>query len=160
MKQLAQELLRVDVFSPEVCKSIVEYVETLPETRWYFRGKINSLPTTQGVKASYWFLGDKQQPKELSDYLFKIAPRIDGQAPVEACINRYHVGDYMPEHIDIALFRHNMVVQLTDTGDGLLLGDEFVKDVPGKATIFPANSGPHSVPPVKALRYILIYLYE
>lgn len=160
MKQLGQELLQVEVFSAEVCKTIVEYVKALPEARWYFRNKINSLPTKGSAQCSYWFLGDRQQPKELSEYLFNIAPRIDGIVPTEACINMYREGDYMPEHIDAALYRYNMVVQLSESGDGVVIGDTFIEDTIGNATIFPAFSGPHHVPPVRALRFVLIYLYE
>ncbi|MOA69051.1 hypothetical protein D3C78_1970140 [compost metagenome] len=66
----------------------------------------------------------------------------------------------MPEHIDIALYRHNMVVALNDQGDGVECSGEFFPDVPGRATIFPARSEPHAVPPVKHLRFVLLCLYE
>lgn len=160
MKQPAQEQFQVAVFSPHTAKVLVDYISALPEGRWYFRAEINSIPTQGSVKSSYWFMGDRQQPKELSEYLFDIAPKIDGLPPVQACINRYLPGDYMPEHIDIGLYRQNMVVALTDTGEGVTVGGRTIIDEPGVATVYPAKSDPHQVLPVKELRFVLIYLYE
>lgn len=105
-------------------------------------------------------MGDGQQPKELRDTLFKLAPTIDGMKPVEACLNRYEVGTGMPEHIDIAMYRYNMVIPLCDNGDGLIVDGVFHVDVPGEGLIIPFKSPPHEVPLVKHRRYTLIYLYE
>lgn len=127
---------------------------------WYHRNKINSRPTKGDPTADYYFMGDKQQPKELRDTLFGLAPTIDGMKPAEACLNRYEIGTGMPEHIDIAMYRHNMVIPLCDKGDGLLVEDKFYVDVPGQGLIMPFKSPPHEVPPVKHKRYTLIYLYE
>ncbi|QBX32317.1 hypothetical protein [Pseudomonas phage PA1C] len=160
MNSLAQETSKAVVFSQPVSERLVEYLKALPRARWYNRKKINSIPTKGTVEANYWFLGNGQMPKELSDYLFEIAPTINGIKPKEACVNMYEVGFGMPEHIDIAMYRFNVVIALCDNGDGLDLNGEFIPDVPGRAVIFPAKTPPHSVPPVKHLRFVLIYLYE
>lgn len=160
MKQLAQEVLPVDAFSARKAAELVEYLEELPQARWFHRLKINSRPTKGDPTADYWFLGDRQMPKELSEHLFELAPRIDGQPPAEACINRYEVGFGMPEHIDIAMYRHNMVIALSNHGDGLNIEGIFHQDRPGKGWILPFKSPPHDVPPVGHRRYTLIYLYE
>lgn len=160
MKTLAQELLSVVAFSAPSAAEIIEYLEELPEARWFHRLKINSKPTKGDPTADYWFLGNHQMPKELSDHLFALAPTIDGQKPEEACINKYEIGCGMPEHVDIAMYRHNMVIPLSDHGDGLLVGDKFYVDVPGAGLIMPFKSPPHEVPPVTHRRYTLIYLYE
>jgi hypothetical protein len=135
-------------------------VETLPITQWYHRLKINSKPTKGDPTADYWFMGDRQMPKELRDHLLALAPTIDGAKPEEICLNRYEVGNGMPEHVDIAMYRYNMVIHLSDHGDGLLVGDVFYVDKPGQGVIMPFKSPPHEVPPVKHRRYTLIYLYE
>jgi hypothetical protein len=99
-------------------------------------------------------------PKDLRDHLFALAPTIDGEKPAEACINRYEIGNGMPEHVDIAMYRHNMVIPLSNNGDGLLVSGKFYVDVPGSGLIMPFKSPPHEVPPVTHRRYTLIYLYE
>lgn len=160
MKRLAQDLLPVVAFSAPVANEVVEYVEELPDTRWFHRLKINSKPTKGDPTADYWFLGDRQMPKDLRDHLFALAPTIDGEKPAEACINRYEIGNGMPEHVDIAMYRHNMVIPLSNNGDGLLVSGKFYVDVPGSGLIMPFKSPPHEVPPVTHRRYTLIYLYE
>lgn len=160
MKRLAQEVLPVVAFSAQTANELIECLEELPETRWFHRLKINSKPTKGDSTADYWFLGDRQQPKELRDHLFALAPTIDGEKPAEACVNRYEIGTGMPEHIDIAMYRHNMVIPLSDHGDGLLVEGKFYVDVPGSGLIMPFKSPPHEVPPVTKRRYTLIYLYE
>lgn len=150
----------MELYSKEFCELVRDYVNTLPAGRWAHRLKINSLPTAGTEECDYWFLGDKQQPKEFSDFLFGMAPLVDGAKPVEAIINRYEVGGGMAEHIDIAVYRTNLVVMLSNNDDGIIVEDVFYKDDPGKAIIFPFKSPPHSVPPVKKQRFVLIYLYE
>ncbi|AEH03579.1 DNA endonuclease [Pseudomonas phage PhiPA3] len=105
-------------------------------------------------------MGDRQQPTELRKFLYDLAPIIDGWKPTEMCLNKYEVGNGMPEHIDLAMYRHNMVIALCDHGDGLLINGEFYVDTPGQGVILPFKSPPHEVPPVKTRRYVLIYLYE
>lgn len=161
MKPTDRDPLKVDVFSKDVCEGLLAEIRAMPEARWYLREKINSRPTVPGrVKAHYYFCGDRQQPKELNQLLRELAPVIPGTELGEACINRYDVGSYMPEHVDIAHYRYNLVVMLSDHGDGLLVRDRFIQDTPGQGVLFPEMSAPHSVPPVKHQRFVLIYLYE
>lgn len=160
MKHLAQELLPVVAFSAQTSSNIIDYVELLPITQWYHRLKINSKPTKGDPTADYWFMGDKQMPNDLKAHLMELAPTIDGNKPEEICLNRYEIGNGMPEHVDIAMYRHNMVIPLSDHGDGLLVDGQFYVDKPGQGLIMPFKSPPHEVPPVKHRRYTLIYLYE
>lgn len=147
-------------FSKQISSSLVEYLEQVPDGYWVNRKKINSIPTKGDPTADYFFMGDGQQPKELRNALFALAPTIDGFKPHEACINRYEIGTGMPEHIDIAMYRYNMVIALSDNGDGLLIEGKFYVDKPGEGVILPFKSPPHEVPAVKHKRYVLIYLYE
>jgi hypothetical protein len=148
-------------FSKETALALAAECERLEEPRWFKRHKINSIPTTVGnTAASYWFLGDKQQPKAFNQLLRDLAPVIPGIKLDEAIINRYLPGDFMPEHIDRSLAFVNVVIPLTDTGEGLTRAGELVVDQPGVAHLFPATSVPHAVPPVTKLRYSLIYLYR
>lgn len=160
MNGLAQDLLWVDLFSDQISADIVAYCEELPDARWFHRLKINSIPTSGDPTADYWFMGDRQMPSELRSFLDELAPTIDGEKPTEICLNRYEVGNGMPEHVDIAMYRHNMVIALCDHGDGILIEGKFYPDRPGKGVIMPFKSPPHEVPPVKHKRYVLIYLYE
>lgn len=160
MKHLAQEKLAVDVCSAEFAEQLIAYLKTLPELYWYHRKKINSIPTKGTTDANYYFLGDGQMPVELKECLRTLAPTIDGFKPVEMIINRYGVGYGMPEHIDKAFYSYNMVIALSNNGDGLNIEGVFHKDDPGKGVIFPLKSPPHEVPPVQHERFTLIYLYD
>lgn len=160
MNGLAQEMLPVDAFSAVVADILVEGIDQLELPWWYHRLKINSIPTKGDSKADYYFMGDRQMPKELRETLEFLAPTIDGWKPAEICLNRYEVGNGMPEHIDLAKYRHNMVIPLSNHGDGLKVHDVFYEDRPGQGIIMPFKSPPHEVPPVKHRRYTLIYLYE
>lgn len=160
MKQLAQEILPVDAFSKQIATDISSYLDNLREKYWFHRDKINSIPMKGDPTADYYFLGHNQMPAELRNFLFALAPTIDGMKPIEACVNRYEIGRGMPEHIDQAYYRYNMVIPLSDYGDGLLVGDQFFVDKPGSGLILPSRSPAHEVPPVKTKRYVLIYLYD
>ena len=129
--------------------------------RWFLRKQINSRPTKHTRDCHYYFCGDRQQPEALREKLFALAPQIDEAKVVEACINRYDVGGWMPEHIDSTIdYRYNMVIALCEQGDGIEIEGVFYPDVAGRAVVFPRRSAPHAVPPVRSQRYCIIYLYE
>lgn len=160
MKKLGQELLTVDAFGADIAEQLVAYLEELPTGYWYHRLKINSIPTKGTTEADYWFMSDGQMPKDLRTFLQSLAPTIDGFGPTEICLNRYEIGHGMPEHIDRAFYRYNMVIPLCDNGDGLFVDGKWYVDKPGSGLIMPLKSPPHEVPPVKHKRYTLIYLYD
>lgn len=146
-------------FSKETAEAIVSVLETLPDAYWYHRLKINSIPTNGTSESDYWFMGHNQMPGELREALWDLAPSIPKSILEEVCINRYEVGFGMPEHIDLAVYQYNMVVALSDNGDGVNIMGEFHVDQPGKGICFPRKSDPHEVPPVKHKRYVIIFLY-
>jgi hypothetical protein len=149
----------VAVFSADLAEAIVGALEALPPAYWYQRSKINSIPTKGVSECDYGFLGHNQMPKELRELLWDLAPSIPKAFLEEVCVNRYEVGTGMPEHIDLAEYQYNMVVALSNNGDGCTVMDEFFVDVPGKGMVFPRKSEPHAVPPVKHKRYVIIFLY-
>lgn len=157
---MAQELQPLDAFSAQTANELVTAIDKLPIGWWYHRKKINSIPTKGDPTADYYFMGDRQMPPELKEVLEFLAPTVDSFKPAEICLNRYEVGTGMPEHIDRAIYRYNVVIPLCDHGDGLYVEDKFYQDNPGKGLILPMQSPPHEVPPVKTRRYTLIYLYE
>ena len=150
----------MDAFSVDIAEAICGALEALPADYWYHRTKINSTPTQGITEADYWFLGDKQMPKELRDVLWGLAPQIEKCPLGEVCVNRYEIGNGMPEHTDRAYYRHNMVIALCDHADGIEIEGVFHQDQPGKGVVFPIRSAPHRVPPVTSKRYVLIYLYN
>jgi len=99
-------------------------------------------------------------PKELREILWGLAPKIEGCPLAEVCANRYEPGNGMPEHVDRAYYRHNMVIALNNDGDGIEISGVFHPDQPGKGVVFPMRSEPHAVPPVATRRYVLIFLYD
>lgn len=147
-------------FSTDIAKALVDVLEELPESHWYHRLKINSIPTQGTTEADYWFLGDRQMPKELRELVWSLAPTIERVPLGEVCINRYEPGNGMPEHIDRALYRHNMVIALNQDGDGIEISGVFYPDEAGKGVVFPIKSEPHRVPPVGTRRYVIIFLYD
>ena len=151
----------MDVFSPEVCEGIVEYLRKQPLPRWFHRNQINSVPVKRGdFDADYYFMGDRQMAAEDAEFFLSISPLIDGEAPAEIGFNMYKPGNFMPEHIDRALYRYTMVIQLCDNGDGIEIEGKFYEDTPGSAVIFEANSLPHAVPRTKHLRFVMLCLYK
>lgn len=160
MKSSDRVLLGVELFSKGLCDDLIEYINVLPKARWTHRTQLRSIPTAGTDVCDYWFLGDAQQPKEFNEFLISIAPIVDGFKPKETIVNRYEPGGGMSEHIDMAPYRTNMLVMLSNNDDGVEVDKEFYKDDPGKAVIFPFKSPPHRVPPVKQQRFVLIYLYE
>jgi hypothetical protein len=160
MKPTALNKLQVAQFSKDVCDDLRQQLAEMHEARWFHRVKINSRPTTQGTAASYDFLGDRQQPKEFNALLRSLAPEYPGLSVIEAIINRYKPGDYMPEHIDVQRYRKNLVIPLCADGDGVTVDGEFYPDVLGEGVCFTNVSSPHEVPQVKSLRYVAIFLYD
>ncbi len=152
--------MRKVLYSKEFCDSIVKDIEQFHPVRWLNRKKINSIPTKGDPTCDYLFAGHGSFPQEFKEALFKVAPVIEGYQCLEICINRYDPGMYMPEHVDVDYYKYNMVVNLTEMGDGIEVKGNFIEDVAGMATIFPRRSCPHAVPVVKHQRYILIFLYE
>jgi hypothetical protein len=160
MKSTGLSKFPVAQFSEAVADELKKQLAAMHEARWFHRVKINSRPTTQGIVASYDFLGDRQQTKEFNALLVSLAPVYPGLELAQAIINRYKPGDYMPEHIDIQFFRKNVVIPLQSDGDGVEIEGVFYPDVLGEGVCFCEQSVPHAVPPVKQLRYVAIFLYE
>lgn len=160
MKSTGPSPLLVDVYSKDFCDSLVEEIEEFHTARWVLRDHISSIPTKGTNKSHYYFCGDRQQPKDFNQAIRAVAPVIEGHELGEVCINRYDVNGYMPEHIDAADYRYNIVVALCEKGDGITVEGEWLEDKAGQAVVFPAFSVPHEVPPVKSKRYVLIFLYE
>jgi hypothetical protein len=160
MKPSVHGSQKVDVFSAEFCADLLPVLDSVPDAYWTHRTKINSIPTQGTTEADYRFMGHNQFPKALRAMLFKTAPQIAGALLEEICINRYDEGNFMPEHVDVAFYRYNLVVALNEHGDGVVIDGVFHPDQPGQGVVFPIRSEPHSVPPVKHKRYVLIYLYS
>lgn len=167
MKLLDLENLRTCVFTEFTCKALVDELDVMHPDRWFFRSEINSTPTEGTRTANYYFLGDKQQPKDFNERLRGMAPVLKGYTLAEACVNRYDPGGFMPEHIDTDMYRINMVIPLeTNPQAGMIIRhidtgvSEFVCDQAGHTRLFGITSPPHRVPPVKNRRYVVIYLYE
>lgn len=160
MKRTEHDKLRAAVFSDETCEQLKVELAELAEARWFHRTQTYGLPTEGITTADYYFLGDRQQPKEFNARLRALAPSFPGMELKEACINRYLPGGYLPEHIDVHMFRKNLVIALCDNGDGIEIEKIFYPDVKGDGIAFGVRSLPHKVPPVKHLRYVVIYLYD
>lgn len=114
-----------------------------------------------GTDCSYDFLSEQDMPKSLLSTLKDNAPECAYNL-YEVCVNRYQKGDYLGPHKDMDMSIKNIVVSLDNSNNGLLNNetDEFIADKKGQAVYFTGVGPIHSVPPVKDLRYVLIYLYN
>lgn len=160
MKHMEHAKLREVVFSKETCDQIKAELDGLEEARWFHRTQTYGQPTEGIRSADYYFLGDRQQPRDFNARIRALAPVYPGMELQEACVNRYLPGNYLPEHIDVHMFRKNLVIALCEEGDGIEIEKIFYPDVKGEGVAFGVRSVPHKVPAVKKLRYVLIYLYD
>jgi hypothetical protein len=100
--------------------------------------------------------------KELKEYIAGLAPKYPGMDLERFAVNRYRVGDFIGPHKDQHMYIKNLVVALQENGDGLFIDehDIFVPDKVGQGVAFEGIGPVHSVPEVKNLRFVLIYLYQ
>ncbi|MFO5701684.1 hypothetical protein ACLBSN_31415, partial [Klebsiella pneumoniae] len=76
MSLSAHERSTKDVFSAEFAADLVSYLDTLGDSWWFNRKKINSIPTKGITECDYWFLGHNQMPMELRELLLHIAHKV------------------------------------------------------------------------------------
>jgi len=157
-----QQLDRFKVFDKVLVNEIRQAAESLDSFRWTRRVNLEPGRSISGSTCSYDFCGHVQMPLELREKLKSLAPEYKDFPLAEIAINRYQIGDYIGKHKDRDLYRLNLVVALQEEGDGVYIDDksEFIEDVAGQGVLFKGVGPAHSVPPVKNLRYCLIYLYE
>lgn len=151
-----------NVLDEGVARNIREEAEKLDEFRWTRRANLEPGRSISGSTCQYDFCGHSQMPQDLKNKLKELAPEYKDFPLAEIAINRYRVGDYIGKHKDRDLYRLNLVIALQEEGDGVFIDDEelFIEDKIGQGVLFKGIGPAHTVPPVKHLRYCLIYLYE
>jgi hypothetical protein len=157
-----QKLEIIPVFDKNIAKKIRSKISSLEPSRWINRMDLSQRRAIGDSDCNYEFCGHKQMPVELKKELKELAPKFESFPLSEIAINRYNVGNYIGKHKDKDLHRLNLVISLQEDGDGIYIDDEekFIEDVAGQGIMFRGIGPAHSVPPVKSLRYSLIYLYE
>lgn len=160
-KNLTQSLFVSKILDRTVVEQIRNVISSFESARWAQRKNLSNARAYPGSTCRYDFCGHLQMSKNDRDFFKRIAPEFEGNKLAEIAINRYSPGDYIDKHKDRHLYRKNLVIALQQTGDGLLIEDEhFIEDEEGQGILFDGIGPAHSVPPVKKLRYSLIYLYE
>jgi len=141
---------------------LLDMVKATHPLCWIRRDDLDSNRGIEGHTCRYDTMTYPAMPDKLKEYVREIAPRPEGYIISDIVINRYQPGDYIGKHRDRAWYRMNSVIALQQDGDGIYIDDDelFIEDIKGQSvTLFGA--GPvHSVPAAKALRHVLIYLYE
>ncbi|WP_273650153.1 hypothetical protein, partial [Pseudomonas aeruginosa] len=66
------------MFSAEFAADLVSYLDTLGDSWWFNRKKINIIPTKGITECDYWFLGHNQMPVVLRELQYNIAPKVEG----------------------------------------------------------------------------------
>lgn len=159
---MSQKLELIDVFTKDTATEIKVECEDIESPRWVHRSSLEIPRAVNDATCRYDFCGHSQMPKSLKEKLFNLAPKFDGFELGEIAINKYNVGDFIGKHRDRDLYRLNLVVSLQEMGDGLMIDDigEFIEDKLGQGVLIKGVGPVHSVPPVKHVRYSLVYLYE
>lgn len=144
------------------CKEALEIIEKLHPARFLKRTKMDYYRATgEELECSYNVALNAALGKEALKQLTDMAPEFEGSRLAEVVVNKYEPSDYMPDHMDKTTYTHNVLINLqTSNEDGIQIEDTHYPDEEGRAVIFKKLGVRHSVPPVKNLRYTLIYLYE
>ena len=150
------------IFDRQQVLEVLSLINVLEGPRWVNRNKLAPGRGINGATCKYDFCGQAQMDQKTRAILESMAPKFKDFPLAEVAINRYNIGDYLGKHRDRHYFRKNLVIALQEKGDGLYIDDtdEFFEDKIGQGIMFNGIGPAHSVPPVKSLRYTLIYLYE
>lgn len=159
---MSQKLELINIFTDDMATQIKNHCADIESSRWVRRNELGPARAIGDATCGYDFCGHNQMPKVLKEKLFDIAPKFNGFTLGEVAINRYNIGDYVGKHRDRDLYRLNLVISLQESGDGLMIDDtdEFIEDKLGQGVLITGVGPTHSVPPVKNIRYSLVYLYE
>lgn len=159
---MSQKLELINIFKVDMVNDIRDRCQIIEDARWSHRSVLGFPRAVGDATCRYDFCGHNQMPKDLKEKLFNIAPKFDGYKLNETAINRYNIGDYIGKHKDRDLYRLNLVIALQENGDGIMIDDtgEFIEDKLGQGILIEGVGPTHSVPPVKNVRYSLVYLYE
>jgi len=162
MKQLATCLhLHQNLWTPQQCKYALQIIKDLHPARFVKRNKMEYYRASgKNLECSYSVALNKTLGKEALQKLTEIAPKFENSKLAEVVVNKYDIGDYLPDHKDKTAYTYNVLINLQDSEDGIKIEDTHYPDEEGRAIIFKDIGLTHSVPPVKNLRYTLIYLYE
>lgn len=148
------------VIAPEKCAEIREKIRALPPHVWFRRTGEMPGRGYPGETCAYWYATHRSMPPEFSKELGELAPKVDGWKLDIICINKYLPGDYIGTHRDRGTHPFNLVIPLQDGEDGMFIKGELLKDKAGRAGLNAYTGLPHSVPPVKSERYVLIFLFN
>jgi hypothetical protein len=149
-------------FNKDQVNELFEISTKIEEPRWVRRTNLSYGRGIDSASCDYDFCGHAQMSFEMKKYLKSIAPIFDDCKLAEIAINRYKPNGYLGKHKDRHYYRKNLVIALQEFKDGLYIDDEnrFIEDVAGQGVVFNGIGPAHSVPPVKNIRFTLIYLYE
>lgn len=143
------------------CKEALEEIQSLHPARFVKRDKMDYVrATSNDLDCSYNVALNETLGKVALEKLKSLAPEFEGSTLAEVVVNKYEPGDFMPEHIDKTTYTYNVLINLQSSEDGIQIEDTHYPDEEGRAIIFNKLGVKHSVPPVKNLRYTLMYLYE
>ena len=161
-KHTMENLQVYKIYEYDVVDSVFDKISKLEEPRWIERKYLQPGRAVNNSHCRYDYCNFVQMPQTLQEFLKTIAPVYDSYFLSDIAINRYKAGDYIGSHRDRHDFRRNLVVSLQDSNDGLYLDDDerFIEDKKGQGVLITGIGPVHSVPPVKSLRYSLIFLYE
>lgn len=150
------------IFDESTSAEILNKLGNIEDPRWIRRDELESRRGVGDSGCAYDYCNQLQMTKELKEYIAGLAPKYPGMDLERFAVNRYRVGDFIGPHKDQHMYIKNLVVALQENGDGLFIDehDIFVPDKVGQGVAFEGIGPVHSVPEVKNLRFVLIYLYQ
>ena len=142
----------------EEAHSIKKRLDKLDDAYYIDRSVVALNRGLNGEVGAYHSIGDKSLPKDLLEYLCKIAPK--KELPLsKIVINKYITGDWIPKHCDDHGPAYFTTLHLEDSEEGLSYEGGFSKNKAGWTKEYPTDLI-HWVEPVIKPRYTIIYLYD
>lgn len=141
------------------CQWLTSELDGLGDDYWQLRTEMHRRRAIASVECNYRVCGNERLPPHIYQFLIDRSP-CPTETIGEVVVNKYAIGDWIPEHRDRHPYRQFVVVPLQSKGDGLFVEDKWFEDTAGMGLLFEGISHRHSVPPLKHARYVVVYIYE
>lgn len=150
--------MKIQMLSVENCNEIINELNT-GSGQWVHQQTVHPAENSTPVLMSHYKCIFSTLPEGFRAWLLAVAPDYDGMPARNVVIVRYFVGDYIPPHVDFGNFTHLITVPLQSGPDGITVNNVYYADEAGMGIYVNRNKDVHSVGPVNAQRYSLLFLY-
>lgn len=156
-----------DHISPGEAEYLRGQIATIDGAYFRDRAKFRVNLGLNNEKGSYFSCDKKSCPAEIASNIDDISPKVQGLDLESWVINYTKPGGFMPPHIDNeGYFSFSVLVLQSGSGSFVYYPDNDlnhpreISDKAGRLITVNDMSQIHSVPKVKADRYVIIFLYR